>query len=169
MIDLSIAESCSDQPGHFCGWVRHLVLSAHFINGMSFRKGGRMKIHKKLAFATACMLGLLGNAAYADTACSFTISGVAIGPDGTVAATFANETSSHYWVLCSVTSTWSVSTAAGSTTNITSESCKALYSMLLTVRASNRSITLNWNSIADCSTGLPAGGVPNPYPYNSTL
>lgn len=118
------------------------------------------------------MLGVLGLAlagpALADVNCVFTLDGVNLGPDGTLAATFTANSVSHYWVLCNVNNTWAG--INGSSLSVTPATCTGLHADLLTARVSARSVTLTFPGLSSCAaSGLPVNGVPNPYFNNLSL
>ena len=105
--------------------------------------------------------------AYADVACSYSLGGVNIGADGTVAATFTGYGYSRYWVLCSVSNSWGGVNTGSNTITITADACKAMYSQLLTARASGRNVGLTFSTLSSCAdASAPAAGLPTPYPYN---
>jgi len=104
--------------------------------------------------------------AQADVSCAVTLTSVSLTNDGMVA--FAFDTGSiqaGYW-LCNVAGSVTVSDGTGTKT-ISSAACQALYSKLLTARASGRQVTLYFvgSGITSCS-GIPFTSNPNPFPYS---
>lgn len=121
---------------------------------------------KALSCLLASVAFFAGEVAYADVSCSYSLSGVNIGPDGTVAATFTGYGYSRYWVLCSVSNNWGGVNTGSNTIAVTAEACKAMYSQLLTARASGRNIGLTFATLPNCAdASAPAAGLPTPYPY----
>jgi hypothetical protein len=104
----------------------------------------------------------------ADVNCTFTVDGVNLAPDGTLAASFTADGASHYWVLCNINNNWT--NVNGSSLTLTPATCTGLHADLLTARSSVRSVTLTFPGLSACTTsGLPANGVPNPYFANLSL
>lgn len=120
--------------------------------------------------AVSCLLASIslsaGEAAHAEAACSYSVSALGIGPDGTVSGTFTGYGYSRFWVLCSVSNSWGSMNNGSSTFTLTADACKAMYSQLLTARASVTNVTVTFGTLSSCAdAGIPASGVPSPYPY----
>jgi len=120
-------------------------------------KDFEMKIRSiwKLVMVGATVM--LANPAYADVACTFTLSSVVIDYWGNSAITVTGSGSTYNWDVCNLQGTVSVNTGNGAV-NFTSGACSALYSQLLTARASGSPIVLGFHGPTSCNSGLPASG-----------
>jgi hypothetical protein len=125
------------------------------------------KFRKSVAIALSAMALAITNQARADVGCAFTITALAMTGDSGVNVSLTNNGNYFWWYVCSMTGSITVNTGYG-TPAITSESCKALWSQLLTARASGRQITLWFHGPNDCNPASlpPTGTWMNPYPSN---
>lgn len=126
--------------------------------------------HALLTIATLVPLLSLSNPALANVSCPFTISSLSIDYTGNANAAFVNNGTVYGWYICNVQGSVSVATGAGSST-FSSGACNALYSQLLTARASGQTITMSFygSNINACNpSNLPAGNSQwvNPFPVN---
>jgi len=110
--------------------------------------GGLMK---KLA-ALFLALGFYSPSTYAAIACTGNVSLLALSPGNGIV-----QVSNGFgvWYLCSVSSV---------VNGVPTESCKAVYSTLLAAQASGRTMTMDFDTTAQCSQ-LGNWAVPNPIPY----
>lgn len=123
---------------------------------------------KKLASLLGVLAALAFPAsAYADVTCDFSISALWVTPDGWVNVAVNTADFGKGWWICPVSGSTSVNDGYATRT-VTSDSCKAIYSMLLTQKSSGRPIKLQFHGPASCtSSELPADGTqPNPFPAN---
>ena len=106
-------------------------------------------------------------AANADVFCSFTISSLWVTPDGWVNLALGGSGYGKNWWLCPVSGSIAVNDGYGSKT-ITSDTCKTIYSQILTQKITGHPLKIQFHGPADCSAAaLPADGVaPTPYPAN---
>ncbi len=104
--------------------------------------------------------------AWADVQCQLSITNIWITPDGWVSGGFAGNGLPKGWWLCSVAGSTVVNDGYGSKT-VSSDACKSIYSLLLTLKVSNQPVTLQFHGPADCSyAALPPDGTPSPFPAN---
>ncbi len=124
------------------------------------------KFRKIVAAAMASLALVITTQAQAVVVCTFTVSSLTLQPSGTVGANFSGAAGTYFWALCSVTGTIQVSSGWGNEP-LTSDVCKTLYSKLLTARASNKPVTLWFQTAATtCTAGnIPASGWPSLFPY----
>lgn len=125
------------------------------------------KIRHLLASLTAAPFLFASTAAYADVVCPFTINALWITPDGWVNVALNTSSYGKSWWICSTGGSTTVNDGYSSKT-ITSDSCKAIWSDFLSLKAANKPISLQFHGPADCSSAaLPAdGSTPSPFPAN---
>lgn len=118
------------------------------------------------AVALLASLGLAGTA-HADVFCQFSLSSINVTPDGWLNVAFTTPTYGKGWWLCSVGGSTAVNDGYTAKT-INSDTCKAIFSQLLTLKMSSRPIILQFHGPADCgSSSLPADGTqPALFPAN---
>jgi hypothetical protein len=125
---------------------------------------------KALSYLLASMSFFASEMAHAEAACSYSVSSLTIGPDSTVSASFTGYGYTRNWVLCSVSNSWGSLSNGGATFTFTPDACRAVYSQLLTARASARNVTATFGTLSSCGdASIPASGVPSPYPYAFTF
>jgi hypothetical protein len=124
--------------------------------------GGIMRKAISAAMLALCLAA--PSTAFADVNCTFTISSLWITPDGWINAGFNGYGYGKGWWLCPVSASITVNDGYSSKT-VSSDNCKAIYSQLLTAKASAHPIHFQFHGPADCSSAaLPAdGSVPSPY------
>jgi len=105
--------------------------------------------------------------ANADIVCALTVSNLWITPDGWINVALSGTGFDKGWWLCPVSGSTSINDGYGAKT-ITSDSCKAIWSQLLTLKAAGKPINLMFHGPVDCTAAsLPADGTqPNPFPSN---
>jgi hypothetical protein len=120
------------------------------------------KIFVPIAVATAA----LPAAAEAAVTCSFNLNTVWLQTDSWVSVSATTGNSTYYFYVCPASGSFSA--YDGSTWNtVTSDTCKAIFSHLLALRASNRPWTLYFSNQSSCS-GLTFQWS-QPYPYPSSF
>lgn len=119
----------------------------------------------KISNSLATCLALVGLAASEPASaavwCPGTVYEVILEPGGGMGAVFTDATNAQWggW-MCNVTGTVNVDLGLGSTQPMTSDTCRAIYSTLLTARASNKTVkALYYGSVTSC-TAIPAGQIP---------
>jgi len=98
--------------------------------------------------------------------CPAQVTAVGLTPDGTIFANFNfSGTVIQYW-LCNTTGSTTVTVSPGTNLTIPSAACQALFSQLMTARASSGSVNLFFAGPTSCApSALPSSvTVPNPYP-----
>jgi hypothetical protein len=124
-------------------------------------------MRKILATIAASVVTLAtASQAQADVSCLVTVTSVSLTNDGMVAFAFDTGASQLGYWLCSVAGSVTVSDGTGTKT-ISSAACQAIYSKLLTARASGRPVSLYFvgSGITNCSA-IPTTSNPNPFPYS---
>lgn len=99
--------------------------------------------------------------AHASVWCTATISQLVLEPGGAVAVVFTDTSTNTAWGgwWCSVTGSTNGNNGLGAYT-VTSDTCRALYSTLLTARMANRPVSiLYYGSPTTCAT-VPNGQLP---------
>jgi len=111
------------------------------------------------------LAAMLATPAHADITCDFTIPILSLSPDGWVYITLSSGGSTHNWWFCPVSGSTVVNDGYSNSRTITSDSCKAIYSELLTAKAANKQIRFNYHGPTDCSAAsLPPDGTPTLFP-----
>lgn len=126
------------------------------------------KFGKTLGLTLALTSLACATQAIADTSCALSITTLEIDATGNVNAVFANNGTAYWWFLCNLQGSVTVNDNYGAST-IASSTCGALYSQLLTARASGQTVTFYFHGPTACSYagGLSAyGSWISPYPSN---
>jgi hypothetical protein len=112
---------------------------------------------KFLALAVAAFALTTADVAQADVTCPFVVATLGLTPDGWFSGSFYDGTTSKNRYVCNVAGSTSVNDGYSSKT-ITSDTCKALYSQMLTFKMSNKQPVLGFHGPTDCSTALNSSG-----------
>lgn len=106
-----------------------------------------------------------GTAANADAFCTFTVLNVGAGTDGTVSVALKSPSATLSYQLCNVSGSVTVNTNINTSQTVNSDTCKMIFSSLLTSRSSGSPATF-WFYGANVSTCPTSdfSGIPNPYP-----
>jgi len=118
--------------------------------------------------ATVALLGLITpTAADADVACALTISNLWITPYGWINVGLSGNGLDIGWWLCPVSGSTSINDG-NTTKTVSSDSCRAIWSQLLTLKAAGKPLNLMFHGPTDCTAAsLPANGTqPTPFPEN---
>ena len=106
----------------------------------------------------------VSTSAWADVSCPFQITGLNVTPDGWVNISVAGSGYVRGWWICPTSGSTTVNDGYGSRT-ISSDSCKTIYSQLITSKATGRRINLIFHGPADCtSANIPADGTMSLFP-----
>jgi hypothetical protein len=123
-----------------------------------------MKKTMKIAAALAAFAGVVAAQPASAAACTFSIHSLYISPDGYVTGYFTSPTVNTSLSVCNINGGTPVRTIAPASgtpnVTITSDSCKATYSMMLTAKAGNKQL-LWYIDVPSCSA---IGGWAEPYP-----
>jgi hypothetical protein len=104
--------------------------------------------------------------ASADIVCSFTIGNLWVAPNGWVSVQLNKDGDWKSWWICPVSGSTTINDGYSSQV-MTSDSCKTIYSLMLTLKASGKPLNLGFHGPADCSSAaLPADGTPTLFPSN---
>ncbi len=125
------------------------------------------KIKHWLVLFMSIPILLASTAAHADVYCSFTINTLFMTPDGWINSSLGGNGYSKGWWICPVSGSTTINDGYQSRT-VTSDSCKALWSQFLSLKAAEKPIVLQFHGPADCSSAsLPADGTqPSLFPAN---
>lgn len=111
----------------------------------------------ELATACAALLSAASPAA-ADVFCSYKVDHLWLTSDGWINVSFTSDLGNKSWWLCQQGSSTSANDGYGTKT-VTSETCAAVYSQLLSARLSDRQIIFQFHGPSDCNaSSLPADG-----------
>lgn len=125
---------------------------------------------KRLIRAFTALSALaVSSTAFADVGCPFQIGTLSTTPDGWISVALNSGTYWKSWWLCPTSGSTTVNDGYATRT-VSSDSCKTIFTQLVTAKATGRRIYFNFHGPADCASGnLPADGSMTLFPYAVAL
>lgn len=125
---------------------------------------------KRLIRAIAAISALtMSSASLADIVCPFQVGTLSTTPDGWISVSLNSGTYWKNWWLCPTSGSTSVNDGYATRT-VSSDSCKTIFTQLVTAKATGRRIHLFFYGPANCnSASLPADGNMTLFPTGIAL
>lgn len=126
-----------------------------------------MKLRKFGGYLAATLAMTMATDAHAAfIVCTLQVTAVGTTPDGGVFANFNVSGTTVQWFLCNTSGTTTVNTTPTTSIAISPAACQAMFSQLMTIRASGGAVVLGFNGPTACTPAAlpPSVTFPNPYP-----
>jgi hypothetical protein len=133
--------------------------------------GKRLKAVRRALGSVVLALGCMSyGTAYAAAACDFTVNSVMVGNNSNVtlyATSTATSTAKTFATICSLNANATVTVQASPllTSTVAPDTCKAVYSGLLTAKYSSATVKLYLYDLTNCMTAADITNASNPYAF----
>lgn len=125
---------------------------------------------RSLKLITAVSALSMSSAALADVVCPFQVGTLSVTGDGWISVSFNSGAYWKNWWLCPTSGSTTVNDGYSASRVVSSDSCKTIYTQLVTAKATGRRIHLFFHGPADCtSASLPADGSMTLWPSGIAL
>jgi hypothetical protein len=112
----------------------------------------------------------ISSASLADVICPFQVGTLSTTPDGWISISLNSGTYWKNWWLCPTSGSTTVNDGYSASRVVSSDSCKTIYTQLVTAKATGRRIYFFFHGPADCaSASLPADGSMTLWPSGIAL